>query len=171
MTVNTFLETIYPIRHQLYRFSLRMLRNPMDAEDIVQETMIRMWDRRNKLHEYKSIEAFAMTISKNLCLDKIKSKGYYYKDLQEIEDSRHLAIPQLNMENKNISEIISQLIDQLPYNQKMVIQLRDIEHYELDEIANLLEMTGNNVRVTLSRARKAIREKLKNEYKYEISGN
>jgi len=74
MTVETFKIEVLPLKHKLYRFAKRLLKNATEAEDIVQEVFIRLWSRREKLSEYKSIEAFAMTITKNLCLDNLKSK-------------------------------------------------------------------------------------------------
>ena len=57
-------------------------------------------------------------------------------------------------------------MESLPANQKLILQLRDIEQYEFNEIAKVLDMTETTIRVTLSRARKSIREKLTKTHNY-----
>jgi len=171
MTIKIFLDTIYPVRHQLYRFAKRLLKNDMDAEDIVQETLVRLWERKEKLHEYRSAAAFAITITRNLCFDKIKSKGYRTNEVLENDIEQQELNPYMITKEKNTFQLINKLINNLPENQRMVIHLRDIEHYELNEISKLTGLTPNNVRVSLSRARKSIRKQLENKYDYAGSKN
>jgi len=59
-------------------------------------------------------------------------------------------------------------MDSLPSNQKLILQLRDIEHFEFSEIASMLDMNETAIRVSLSRARKTIREKLTQTHNYGI---
>lgn len=136
----------------------RMLEDRDDAEDAVQETLIRLWNLRDNLEKYNSLTALAITVIKNHCIDKIR-----LRDRNEpIEDELYRRAgpdnPYLQLERKNSEEVLKAIIEGLPALQKAIIKMKDIEEYELSEIA---EITGTNVeavRVNLSRARKKVRE-------------
>ena len=160
MDTNRFKLEVLPLKNKLYRFASRLLDDPEEAQDAVQEVFIKLWDRRNKLQELNSIEAFSMTITKNLCLDKIKarktvsieqSKSLYFEENGESGADRQLEL-------KDETNCILNLIAALPEQQKMIIQLRDIEGCEFEEIEQVLDLSINTIRVNLSRARKKIRE-------------
>lgn len=171
MTVETFKIEILPHKHKLFRFAKRLLKNVPDAEDIVQEVFLRLWVRRDSLAEYKSIEAFAMTITKNLCLDKMKSKGYKMEELTIVHQPVSHATPYKSLETTDMFNKIQAIISTLPEQQKMVIHLRDIEGFEFEEIEEIMKINLNTIRVNLSRARKRIKEILQNTYNYEFAKN
>lgn len=166
MNIDDFNKQVLPVKNKLYRIALRYLANQEDAEDVVQETFLRLWKRKEKLQELKSIEAFAVTITKNLCLDKLRTKKF---DGGEVEDYmlKTDRDPHSRAEVNDIVELIKKIVETLPQQQKLIIQLRDIEGYSNEEAAKLLEMNVVTLRVNLSRARKRIREELKNRYNYE----
>lgn len=147
-----------PIRDKLFKTAYRMLEDRDDAEDAVQETLIRLWNLRDNLEKYNSLTALAITVIKNHCIDKIR-----LRDRNEpIEDELYRRAgpdnPYLQLERKNSEEVLKAIIEGLPALQKAIIKMKDIEEYELSEIA---EITGTNieaVRVNLSRARKKVRE-------------
>jgi RNA polymerase sigma-70 factor (ECF subfamily) len=170
MTLEEFKIEVLPLKNKLYRFALRMLENSVEAEDIIQETLVRLWSRRSRLHSYRSIEAFAMTITRNLCLDLLRTRK------REISDvNNELVIdnvtPYRITEVADIMKQVNQIIDGLPEQQKMIIHLRDIEGYDFDEIAEIMDLNLNVIRVNLSRARKKIREAIVNSNKYELLKN
>ncbi len=171
MTVETFKIEVLPLKNKLYRLALRLLRNVPEAEDIVQEVMIRLWTRREKLSTYKSVEAFAMVITKNLCLDKLKLKSNKTDELTEKNEMTSEKTPYAEMELSDSYKKIRKLIDLLPEQQKMIIQLRDIEGYDYSEISEIMNISENTIRVNLSRARKKIRETMKKNYSYEFTPN
>lgn len=171
MTVENFKIEVLPLKNKLYRFARRLLRNGHEAEDIVQEVMIRLWTRRNRLQEYKSVEAFAMVITKNLCLDKLKLKSNKSEELTWRNELYTDKNPYVQMETSDSYNKIRELIDQLPEQQRMIIHLRDVEGYAYDEIAELTGLTENTIRVNLSRARKKIREIMIKKYSYEFTKN
>lgn len=171
MTVENFKIEVLPLKNKLYRFARRVLRNGHEAEDIVQEVMIRLWTRRNRLQEYKSVEAFAMVITKNLCLDKLKLKSNKSEELTWRNELYTDKNPYVQMETSDSYNKIRELIDQLPEQQRMIIHLRDVEGYAYDEIAELTGLTENTIRVNLSRARKKIREIMIKKYSYEFTKN
>jgi len=98
MTLETFKIEVIPLKHKLFRFAGSFLQRDADAEDVVQEVFIRLWTRRDKLDQYRSIEAFAMVITRNLCLDRIKSKAYKQDAWTEKNDVRSSHTPHLQTE-------------------------------------------------------------------------
>ncbi|NOX46482.1 MAG: sigma-70 family RNA polymerase sigma factor [Chlorobi bacterium] len=171
MTAETFQIEVLPVKHKLFRFANRLLCNTENAEDIVQETFLRLWSKRDNLKEYKSIEAFAMTITKNLCLDKLKSKKHKSDELTERNQGTTMDTPYKYTERADTFNKVKEIIDSLPGQQRMIIHLRDVEGYEFEEIADVLEMSVNTIRVNLSRARKKTREKMLKAYNYEFAKN
>jgi len=171
MTVETFKIEVLPVKHKLYRLAKRLLNNVPEAEDAVQETFLRLWTKKDALKEYRSIEAFALTITKNLCLDRMKSKGYKTDELTENHEKMGESNPHTRLELTESFEKIQLIIQSLPEQQRMIIHLRDIEEYDLDEIAEIMELNMNTVRVNLSRARKKVREMLTKTYNYEFAKN
>jgi RNA polymerase sigma-70 factor (ECF subfamily) len=155
----------------LYRLAKRLLNNTPDAEDAVQEVFLRLWTKREVLMEYRSIEAFALTVTKNLCLDRMKSKGYKLDELTENHEKMGDTNPYKKLELADSFDKIQMIIQTLPEQQRMIIHLRDIEEYDLDEIAEIMELNMNTVRVNLSRARKKVREMLTKTYDYEFAKN
>ena len=159
------------MKHKLFRFAGRLLQNIPDAEDVVQEVFIRLWDRRDALKQYRSVEAFAMTIAKNLCLDRLKSKRNRQDEFTEKHEQADSLTPYHHVEMKDSFQKVNQIIGILPEQQRMIIQLRDVEGYEYEEIEEITGMNQNAIRVNLSRARKQVRELMKKQYNYEFTKN
>jgi RNA polymerase sigma factor (sigma-70 family) len=171
MTAQEFKILVFPLRSKLYRFSKRILDDEEEAKDIVQEVFIKLWKKGDGLKEYKSIEALAMVTTRNMCLDKLKAKKI---PSESIDKLRSEAEATENDEKQDLSDIVHRIhliIKTLPELQRTVIQLRDIEGYDFEEISGILKMNENAVRVNLSRARKKIREILTKNRSYEYQGN
>lgn len=171
MTTDEFKSRVLPIKDKLFRLARRILNDTEESEDVTQEIFYRLWARRNELENYRSIEAFALVITKNLCLDKLKSKHHQKAELSEWNAPVDYHSPQKLFELKEEVVNVHRFIQQLPTQQRMIIQMRDVEGLEFEEIAEVLQMNLNAVRVNLSRARKTIREQLikKHEYEYKRS--
>lgn len=158
MTGEEFKIEVIPLKNKLYRFAKRFLEDHEDAQDIIQEVFIRLWNRRDKLDEYRSIEALAMVTTRNMCLDKIKARKYPQESIDNIESQQESENSDVTDEQKEMVGRIKMVMKTLPENQKTVMHLRDIEGYEFEKIAEMLDMNENAVRVNLSRARKRVRE-------------
>lgn len=171
MTLETFKIEVLPLKNKLYRLAKRLLGNMQEAEDVVQEVFLRLWARKDRLEELKSIEAFAMTITKNLSLDKLKSKGYRLDDLTERNEEIMNITPYKSLELNDSYKKVLKIIDTLPEQQRLIIHMRDIEEYDFDEIADVMKLSVNTIRVNLSRARKKVRETLVKTYDYEFAKN
>ena len=154
---------------KLYRIAYALVGNKADAEDILQDAYFKLWNRRNELPDIENPEAFCVTLVKNLCLDYLRSAHANRRET-EIEEVVTLATdssPEKELETKDKELRIRQLIGQLPDNQRQVLRLRGIEECSLDEIEQITGLSAVNIRVLLSRARKAIREQFDKIYEYE----
>ena len=168
MTQSEFLNVVMPFKDKLYRLAKRLLVSSEEAEDATQEILMKLWAKNNKISSYKNVEAFAMTMTKNFCLDRLKSKQSSNLKLVHSNYTDEGTSLQKEVEVKDSLSWVEKIMEELPEQQKMVLQLRDVEQYEFEEIAELLDMKPTAIRVTLSRARKAVREKLLQRHSYGI---
>lgn len=158
-----------PFRDKLYRMAKRLLVSKEEAEDAVQEIILKLWSNSDSIAKYRSVEAFAMTMTKNFCLDRLKSKQAGNLKLVHSNYKDENSAIQRSIETRDSVSWVEKIMDELPEQQKMVLQLRDIEDYDYDEIAEMLGMKPTAIRVTLSRARKTVREKLIEKHNYGIA--
>ena len=161
MSIEAFKSRVLPAKDKMYRFALRFLRDEEEAKDIVQEAMIRVWNKKEDMHTYLNMEAWCMTIVRNLSLDRLKSKQYNSASLDHTYDlSDGTVSPEKSTEIDDTMENIHHFIARLPEKQRQIIQLRDIEGFSYQEIGQIMNLDANNVKVNLFRARKSIRENL-----------
>ena len=168
MKEQVFLDLCMPFKDKVFRLAKRLLVSQDEAEDATQELYFKLWKNRKNLKNFKNIEAYAMTMIKNYCLDRLKSKQSNNFSLVHSNYRDHQVDLEKQVALGDSVKLVQDLITQLPEQQKMVIQLRDIEQYELDEIGTMLDMKPTAVRVALSRARKTIRTKLQEQYAYGL---
>lgn len=167
MTTEEFKIRVLPAKDKLFRLAGRMLNDRAEAQDIVQEVFCRIWSKGDDVQRYRNIEAFAMVMTKNLCLDRIRSKSFRQNDLNETNEPVDNHSPEIITERKDSVSHVHQLIAKLPGQQRAIIQMRDIEEMEYKEIAKVMKMNTNAVRVSLSRARKEIRDQMIKKQNYE----
>ena len=168
MNETEYLKIVTPFKDKIFRVAKRLLVSFEEAEDATQEVLIKLWNHRQKFKDYNSPEAFAMTMTKNWCLDRLKSKQAQNLKIVHNNYEDHSQSLQKSIEVNNSLHWVEKLIEALPEKQKLIIQLRDIEQYEFNEIAKILDMSEATIRVSLSRARKSIREKLTKTHNYGI---
>ena len=155
-----FNQLMEHLRPKLYRFALSFTRRTDEAEDVVQEVGMKMWERRDELDALRSVEAYAMSAVRNRCLDYARSPHHHTEEWIESHDTAHEQTPYKSLEQADMAAFVRRLIERLPEQQQMVIRLRDVEGYELDEISEILGISEGTVRTNLSRARQKIREEL-----------
>jgi len=162
MNLEAFENRVLPAKNKLFRFAFRMLGSSEEAKDVVQEVLIKVWNGREQMAEVQNMEAWCMRITKNLSLDKLRSRQRRATDsIDEGFEVRQEALsPHENTELNESMLRINQLIAALPEKQRQVIHLRDIEGYSYNEICEMLELDMSQVKVSLFRARNAVREKL-----------
>jgi len=168
MKQSEFLNVVMPFKDKLFRLAKRLLVSREEAEDATQEILMKLWSKNESIGKYNNIEAFAMTMTKNFCLDRLKSKQASNLKLVHSNYSDDNASLQKQVEAKDSLSWVERIMEELPEQQKMVLQLRDVEEYDFDEIGELLNMKPTAIRVTLSRARKTVREKLMQKHSYGI---
>lgn len=169
MKQTEFLNIVLPFKDKLFRMAKRLLVSTEEAEDATQEILIKLWSKKNKMESYNNVEAFAMTMTKNFCLDRLKSKQAGNLKLVHSNYTDSSTSLQSELEAKDSIDWVERIMAELPEQQKMVLQLRDVEQYEYEEIEKLLDMKPTAIRVALSRARKTVREKLMEKHNYGIA--
>ena len=157
----SFRNDVLPLKNALYRLALRITLNSAEAEDIVQDTLIKVWNKRESWAEIDSIEAFSMTICRNLALDRIDRRGSHNASIDEqgIDSQDSAATPLEQTQQRDNVALVRQIIDTLPVNQRMCIQLRDFEGKTYKEIAAALDMTDEQVKINIFRARQTIKQR------------
>lgn len=168
MTQLEFVALVNPFKDKVFRLARRILISVEEAQDVSQEMLMRLWNKREQLCEYKSVEAFAMTMTKNYCLDQLKNKRASNLKIDSLEFSENRSKLEDEIENKDSLNWVEKFIEVLPVQQKIIIQMRDIEGYEFEQMAEILEMNETAIRVALSRARKSIRESMLKTHSYGI---
>jgi RNA polymerase sigma factor (sigma-70 family) len=166
MTQNEFVQLTNAFKDKLFRLAKRLLVSTEEAEDATQEVILKLWNKKDNLSQYNSLEAFAMTMTKNYCLDQLKSKRAQNLKIVHNNFTDNEAGLQQKLEDQDSLNWVEKIIAQLPKQQQLIIQMRDIEQYEFEEMAKILEMNETAIRVALSRARKTIREFMLKTHRY-----
>jgi len=167
----SFQADVLPLKNELFRLALRITLNHAEAEDVVQETMMKVWSRREQWEQLESIEAFCLTICRNLSLDKIRRMGNQTASLepgQDPADRSYGANPEQQAEQRDRVSLVRKLIDQLPEKQRTAMQLRDIEGKSYKEIANIMDISEEQVKVNIFRARQTIKKEFKQQEEYGL---
>ncbi|MEM1216705.1 MAG: RNA polymerase sigma factor [Bacteroidota bacterium] len=157
-----FKQHIWPLKDRLYRLALRLVNDRAEAEDVVQEVMIKLWRQGTDLAVIRNLEAWCLKLTKNQALDKLKG-GYRKRKTNLTLVSDHQSPspnPAQQAETSDTLSHVHALLQQLPEQHRATLQLRDIEGLSYQEISEALDMTLPQVKTNLFRARKALREQL-----------
>ncbi len=157
----SFQNDILPLKNQLYRLALRITLDSAESEDIVQETLIKVWDRRESWTDIDNIEAFCFTICRNKALDYVRSVSSRNESLDVSQNERPDTsyTPSQQTVFSDQMAMVRHIVDSLPEKQKSCIQLRDFEGKSYKDISRLLDMTEEQVKINIFRGRKTIKEK------------
>lgn len=172
----SFKTDVLPMKDKLFRLALRITLNRQDAEDIVQETLIKIWNRRDRLEEVEAIEPWAMTIARNLAIDTVRkqetrrtisidspTESQDDESSQSplsnvISDNLH-STPYERMQEKERLQVVRSLMNALPEKQRTAMQLRDFEEKSYKDIAEIMEISEDQVKINIFRARQYIKTK------------
>ncbi len=163
MTREDFNIYVRQITKRLYSFAFRILKNQVEAEDAVQEVLIRMWKMGKKLDGYYSIDALATTMIKNYSIDQLRKQKHLYRE-NDIHDDLLSSTPLELMEQTESSNIIQGIIEGMPEVYRNIIILRDIEDLSYEEISKMTGQSTGALRVILSRARAILRIEYKKHF-------
>lgn len=158
MELNQFKITVVPLRGKLLNYARKLTDDSSDAEDVVQEVMLKLWNIRQKLEEYNSIEALAVRITHNLCVDMWRSKRTDQVSLDQVPVVSQTVNPERVLEGNDEIRLMREIISSLPTLQQTIIRMKDIEEYETEEIAQITGCSSESIRSNLSRARKKVRD-------------
>ena len=166
----SFSADVLPMKNLLYRLALRITMNREEAEDVVQDTLIKVWNKRDDWENIESIEAFSLTICRNLALDRMKRAERQNASLDENQTERpdRARTPLELMEQRDRVETVRRLVDSLPEKQRSCMQLRDFEGKSYRDIANILGITEEQVKVNIFRARQTIKQKYQETEDYGL---
>lgn len=155
----SFRDDILPLKDKLFRLALRITLDRADAEDVVQETLIRMWNKRDEWATMDSTEAYALTVCRNLALDLTAKASHQNLTLDEDRDAAPATAttPYEELDARERLDIVKRLIDGLPEIQRSIMELRDVEGKSYQEIAGILDISEEKVKVYLFRARQKIK--------------
>ena len=156
----SFRNDILPLKDKLFRLASCITRNREEAEDIVQDTMLRVWNRREEWNVWETVEGFCLTICRNLAIDRSQKMDARHVELTpEVTELPDMAAPDKLMERDERLGLLHRLIAELPEKQRTILQLRDVEGKSYKEIAEILQLTEEVVKVNLFRARQRIKLK------------
>lgn len=155
-----FRNDILPLKDKLFRLALRITLDRAEAEDVVQDTMIRVWNKRDEWQQFESVEAYCLIVAKNLAIDRSQKKDAQNVELSpEMAEEADTSGPYDRLVNNERMKIIHRLIDELPEKQRLIMQLRDIEGESYKDIAKVLQLTEEQVKVNLFRARQKVKQR------------
>jgi RNA polymerase sigma-70 factor (ECF subfamily) len=156
----SFRKDILPLKDKLFRLALRITLDRAEAEDVVQDTMLRVWNKRDEWSKFDSIEAFCLTVARNLAIDRSEKMDANHVELTpEMEQASDSSGPYNQLVQAERMKLIHQLINELPEKQRTAVQLRDIEGKNYKEISKVMQLTEEQVKVTLFRARQKVKER------------
>ncbi len=170
MKTISFRNDVLPLKNELYRLALRITLNSAEAEDVVQDTLIKVWDKRDSWQEINSVEAFSLTICRNLALDRLKKKGNDNLSIEEesTEPASTASNPlEQTLQNDRIDQV-RRLINELPEKQRSCIQLREFEGKSYKEVAEVLGISEEQVKVNIFRARQTIKQRFEKLDQYGL---
>lgn len=162
MDVSDFKQIFLPCHRRMYATAWRLTGNQQEAEDLVQDALMRLWTKREDLKIPDNAEAFAVTTLRNLFYDQHRKKHLKENDGEPEEHQlRTERDASDDLSDRQEVSIVQQIIDNLPDKQQLIITLHDVDNLSYEEIEARTGLNAVNIRVALSRARKAVRDKLK----------
>ena len=165
----SFRDDVLPLKDKIFRLALRITLSRTEAEDIVQDVLIKVWNRRDDLAEVDSIEAYSLTVCRNLSLDRLQRKENDNVNLDDAPPTEaDDAPPDLQMIRNERIDNIKRLIERLPTPQRAAMQLRDMEGKTYKEISAITGQTEEQVKVNIFRARQYIRKQIEKIENYGL---
>jgi RNA polymerase sigma-70 factor (ECF subfamily) len=157
MDAEIFKKVFLPYHKKLYRIAFQFLEDREDAEDVVQETYIKLWQKRDEWESLINPESFAITLLKNACLDFLKKVR---PDVSHGFEMNIAAIDSfsIQLEHRDKLEYVQVIMSQLPVQQKQILEMKIWNNLSDEEIEKQTGLKKGNIKVIVSRARKTIKE-------------
>ena len=166
---------IQQYKNKIYTYSMYMLKNKMDADDVTQEVMIRIWQNIDKFN-IMAAKTWIIKTTNNLCIDYLRKRSISVKRENEIDElfedtystNNNSDNPYLTTHFKMMASKVKEAIQRLPENLRSVFVLYEIEGLKYKEISKALDLPLNSVKVYLLRARKKLHEELQEYEPQEV---
>lgn len=171
MTAEQFKNDILPWSRKLYPMVKRLLKHDAEVQDALQDVMLKLWDKRQKLLQFEKPEAYILTVCRNHCLDLLKKKRPQTMDESQEYQLANLPQQGANMDAMEKLAIVRQVMEKLPEKYREVIQYREIDGFDFEEIKVMTGFEVAHLRVILSRARLKLKEEISKIYDYEAGEN
>lgn len=168
MTAHDFQNTVLPLKRKLFVVAFRLVGQAQDAEDIVQDIMIRIWEQQQPLDTYNNIEAYLMTLVRNRSLDRLKYNKLRRGGEAQTDVASSELTPDRTLERAESHQHVQRMVRSLPDNQREILILRDFVGYSYQDIAEITGMDLNRVKVGIHRARKALKGLLSKDNHYGV---
>lgn len=168
MTPEEFRKVVLPEGRRLYALAFRFLNSREEAEDAVQEVMMKLWSERDAKRDFSSMAAWCTTVTRNCCIDILRRrKRLWTGSLSEAESITGAdADTGRGHEVTEAARLISAIVCRMKEPGKSAVIMRDIEGYSYEETAEAIGMNVAALRTLMSRARKQIREEMEQIYGY-----
>lgn len=160
MDQNTFKQDIIPLQRPMQLLAERILGNASDAEDMVQEVFLTLWQRRSRLDEVEKMDSYCMQMVRTRCIDLLRQRN---KEAQHADTIRGLSDSEVLLEveeNERQSLELHKLLAELPERQQELVRLKYFKNYSTSQLQEALHMSPANIYTSLSRAIQSLREKI-----------
>lgn len=167
MTEIDFRNDLLPLKNKLFRVALRITLDRPEAEDVVEDVLVKVWEQRAtpEIRQVQNLEAYCLTLTRNLALDRAARREAQNVSLDDA-DHQHLTtdradtapLPDQLLEHDDRLRWVRDLFAQLPEKQRTVLQLRDIDEHSYQEVADIMQISESDVKVTIFRARQALKQ-------------
>ncbi len=163
-----FRQHLLPMKDKIFRMGLRITRNRQEAEDLTQDTLVKVWRECQGGSRIANLEAYCITVCRNLALDRIGrlGNGTLSIEAEQADAPDTSPSPDERLEREDRLQAVHRIFSALPERQRTAIQLRDIEGMTYAQAAAAMDITEELFKVTLHRARKAVREAYEKQDNY-----
>lgn len=162
MTEIDFRRDLLPLKNKLFRVALNITLDRPEAEDVVEDVLVKVWEMRHTedIQRVANLEAFCHTMTRNLARDRAERKNAQLLSLDDLDTEHADTAPRPDqiMETADRQQWVRRIFQQLPEKQRTIMQLRDIEEHTYQEVAEIMQISESDVKVTLFRARQAFKQ-------------
>lgn len=165
MDGNEFKSRFMPYIDLIFNISFAITGDREDAEDIVQEVYEKLWNSRESLSKIQNDQGYIAVVTKNMALDRYRRKTKLHTiPLSNVNEARENDFFENKIEQEEMLNNIRKLLYTLPQSQQIAIKLRHFSDLSISQIADIMQITRENVRQLLSRARRTIKVKIEQYY-------
>lgn len=140
----------------------RLLGNPDDAADTVQEVFITLWNRRDQLDTTLNIQSYCLQSVRLRCIDLLRKRKTDEKHIVELQAITDQEIYNETDETERRAQLLYSLLEQLPEKQRKLIELKYFQNYDTSQLESALNLSPSNIYTTLHRTLNTLRQKLEN---------